>query len=1210
MIISELKSSLDLVVKFTDFAAQLQDGWYKGSAEVDAFRDKVWILSAKHAQFNNQLRRFGISEDEHLLRLRKAANAALEKELRYVHKLQKSPFLRWKKKVFPMQLSYFLAKVVEIVEAGPQLLDSRVANHDMLEKNLVRTPALLPFGPDSNYVPIVGPIEKVQTVLENPEGPRVVTVYGGPGMGKSSLVKYVGLHYQEQKHQARNTPSSSSSKPITHFPDGVHYLFCGQKAQDKVKQLQLELLQSLGFGARSDALQNDGPTAADAVQEGEYLALPSLKMKLRSCLAEQNLLIVVDDLWEEKVLHELLVPAKGVKYLVTSQIRDIWVSAEKIQLGRPKQAEARQVMANYTEGLPIKGEFPGNLQRVTDRIIGAVEYHPLSLANIGMSVNRSWATDASRWELIEKNINVHLDDNDYRTPLGYDTPYNLAISASMMLMVESLPSESQRLLCLLALFQGGSLPEYLVKFFFKLVQPRDFGLKFTNQQKFLEDRSLIESRIEGNRPVLGTHGLRTYYIRKKKTVEMSSIASQILSTTRDQDSVKIIKVGHEDETLVAVLSAMYFHESFKGLVASRLEDHVKILNGEVIPRSLNMRLDTLDIVELTRHRKYQTERFVQFLSADYGEPDWKHRAHEYAKKILIKFICQGKLDDHSMGQLLQLSQTTSEACLGLSLLVSDCHGRDYRDDHSRTFSLAHGETMNALLDLLHGDEVSTEQLAAVIRVLPRVLRYEGESTIRAVIAKCAKLLTVHSDISVQKAILRTVAIDYSKRVRVIKVIVEMAEVPSLLKDFVVLLCSAKDLMVQARAGQTIYSYSSYKRSALQISTIPDILQVLFNFFVSDAARQGHAGRILTCLSRVKEIRVELGAVEGIWEGLVDILAKMEGRWRSKEKALWKLEKQAFPAARILSNLALEEDLRESRPSLSCVEDGLLFLQLVEMARHQAQLMRFTLRHPKGSYFDQHYSSTRALAVVYSDPSKPRSADIQVLCDSFIQNFPSLECPSTPKATMTSAAVEICYFTLYWTRVQLYTRMRSYPEALTNLDLAQDHLSLIMKMERQDPFFQMSDSRREIRLTYGPAPMVLRDCRIYLQAMLKDYGNALLSATERLNDKECRRGSMGALADLGVLKRLSGDLQGALQDLSASADLFAEIKGEECFKHKVLKHRGYVKFLMDDKTGAKEDAESAKKLKGLWTKLEKLKDPPDRHFWTLRTLEVNYLGFTL
>lgn len=359
MIISEVNSLLDLVCKATNFMTQLQNGWYKRSAEVDAFQDKVWMLSEKHVQWSEQLRRHGISEDKHLLRAVQVAVQLLEEQKQYVKRLQKNPLLRLRKKAFPGQLSYSLSKVLEIVDAGPQLLADRVATHDLLERSLEQTPAFLPFSPDPNYVPISESTVEVRKELENKEGLRVVTVYGGPGLGKSSLVKHLALLYEEESKQEPNLTTSTTPT----FPDGVHYLCCGQGAQGRVKQLQLELLKSLGFGAssaaESAAMAND---PAPGLQEGNYLERSSLQMKLRSRLVGQKLLIVLDDLWEGEVLREFLVPAKGVKYLLTSQSREVWNAAHKIHLKRPTETEARAIMANYTEGLPTKGKFPHSIR--------------------------------------------------------------------------------------------------------------------------------------------------------------------------------------------------------------------------------------------------------------------------------------------------------------------------------------------------------------------------------------------------------------------------------------------------------------------------------------------------------------------------------------------------------------------------------------------------------------------------------------------------------------------------------------------------------------------------------------------------------------------------------------------------------------------------------------------------------------------------------
>jgi hypothetical protein len=69
------------------------------------------------------------------------------------------------------------------------------------------------------------------------------------------------------------------------------------------------------------------------------------------------LLIILDDAWEAEVIKELFVNMKGVKYLVTSQISDIWTAAEASELNRPTGTQVRQFLAKYTEGLPKQGDF-------------------------------------------------------------------------------------------------------------------------------------------------------------------------------------------------------------------------------------------------------------------------------------------------------------------------------------------------------------------------------------------------------------------------------------------------------------------------------------------------------------------------------------------------------------------------------------------------------------------------------------------------------------------------------------------------------------------------------------------------------------------------------------------------------------------------------------------------------------------------------------
>lgn len=353
-VISEVNALCNLVVKATNFVSYLHDGWYKGLAELDAFPAKVSMLSAKQAQWTSLLHKFGMSEDKHLKPLVTAATQILEEEEEYVRKMKKSRFSRFKRRVFPGHLTYIFAEILTIVDAGPQLLAARVDTHSLLEKTSAQTPALLSFVPDRKYVPPLGSITKLQEALQDTDGQRVVTLYGGPGTGKSSLSKYIALQYQtRQKEQMEE-----NSGGIVHFPDGVFYLFCGKGASDKVTQLQLELLENLGLSTDSEP----EPNVSTAIQSegGEHWHLQhSNQKKLRFCLAKKKLLIILDDIWERQAVEQLLVSvAQGVKYLVTSQIRGIWADATKIELVKPTMKEARQIMANYTEGLPTKGKFP------------------------------------------------------------------------------------------------------------------------------------------------------------------------------------------------------------------------------------------------------------------------------------------------------------------------------------------------------------------------------------------------------------------------------------------------------------------------------------------------------------------------------------------------------------------------------------------------------------------------------------------------------------------------------------------------------------------------------------------------------------------------------------------------------------------------------------------------------------------------------------
>jgi hypothetical protein len=126
---------------------------------------------------------------------------------------------------------------------------------------------------------------------------------------------------------------------------------------------------------------------------------------------------------------------------------------------------------------------------------------------------------------------------------------------------------------------------------------------------------------------------------------------------------------------------VYYHQALKYTIRSTLEKHIEVLNDGVIPPSLNMRKDTEDdIVKGAQQHAYEIRKLTCLLKDDHEEVDWKNQAHEHAKKIIIKFVCQGKLDDDSMASLLRHPQTTSVACAALDAMKC-CHSRDYYEQN-------------------------------------------------------------------------------------------------------------------------------------------------------------------------------------------------------------------------------------------------------------------------------------------------------------------------------------------------------------------------------------------------------------------------------------------------------------------------------------------------------------------------------------------------
>jgi hypothetical protein len=318
--------------------------------ELDRFQETVSQLGEWHLHCNDQVLRRELSNKALLVALH-AAIECLNKHKQYVYNLKKRRCLIWRMKAFPSDLSKALNKVRELIHADPQLM----VNH--VRTGRATAAALLPFGSDRKYVPISTSIRAVQEALEDQKGPQIVNLYGEPGLGKSSLAKFVALYYQQQNRDR----VQSTQCPEISFPDGVQYILCGQNGKGTIRQLQHKLLANLGVRINSAHELSDLTSLGIQKSDDYFRSSSDTKLKLRSCLANKTILIVLDDVWEVEVVTELFTHAKGVKYLVTSQLRDVWFGAENVELIRPTGTQAIQILANHTEGLPKEGEFAASI---------------------------------------------------------------------------------------------------------------------------------------------------------------------------------------------------------------------------------------------------------------------------------------------------------------------------------------------------------------------------------------------------------------------------------------------------------------------------------------------------------------------------------------------------------------------------------------------------------------------------------------------------------------------------------------------------------------------------------------------------------------------------------------------------------------------------------------------------------------------------------
>jgi hypothetical protein len=191
-------------------------------------------------------------------------------------------------------------------------------------------------------------------------------------------------------------------------------------------------------------------------------------------------------------------------------------------------------------------------------------------------------------------------------------------------------------------------------------------------------------------------------------------------------------------------------------------------------------------------------------------------------QIILKFFCQGKLDDHSMAGLLRIPETTSTASCVLRRVW-------YRLQSSEAFSSAHNETQKTLVALLHNNSALSSRRADTVDALCDIIASENIEIILSLVKNWKALLLVDTQPAVQKAAIYFVSGLVGEVVNAHPGVSELWEI------LVKILVEGKDDEVRIVAGRAIrrgFNRSFHVRS--RIASIPNVCSLLFNLMTSKA----------------------------------------------------------------------------------------------------------------------------------------------------------------------------------------------------------------------------------------------------------------------------------------------------------------------------------------------------------------------------------------
>jgi len=343
-------NALGLAGEIGNYLQAYREKWNQTSKAISDFERLHDQLASKKAEWEKMLKDYGLTDDEVLRTRLQTASKHLDEERQKFSHLQSDCCLSFwtKARASPEILTNSIDRLINDFQEIQIFLKEQEDVTPMLARRANDTPDPLGFELDPRIVRLEEMEDEVMKELTPEASNKVVNLYGEAGSGKTCLAKSIAYQIHDAANKMRKSKSSSTHTSITEnntmFKDGAVFLRCDPEAKDCGK-LCGEILTKIRAPGQDTCVDKE---------------LSEKLRAMRNRLREKHVLIVFDNVMNyEQIEHLLVFHETGVKYLVTSQRREVWPDAKCVLMDKPTIREARQILARRAK-MP-NDEIPPNL---------------------------------------------------------------------------------------------------------------------------------------------------------------------------------------------------------------------------------------------------------------------------------------------------------------------------------------------------------------------------------------------------------------------------------------------------------------------------------------------------------------------------------------------------------------------------------------------------------------------------------------------------------------------------------------------------------------------------------------------------------------------------------------------------------------------------------------------------------------------------------